>query len=232
MDEAIAQRLVELNAAFYTRFAAPFADSRASPQPGFERLLPYLPPGGAVLDVGCGDGRFARFLHSRKVAVDYTGIDFSLPLLQKTDLALGRYVERDLSRPNCLAGFGQYDAVLCLSTLQHIPGRANRLRLLAEMRDHLRPRGTIALANWQFAESERQLRKVRPWSAAGLEEADLEAGDTLLAWRRGGEGLRYVALLDIETITGMVGELGMRVVEQFRSDGREGNLNLYTILAS
>ena len=43
--------------------AVPFAASRAAAQPGFVRLLPYLPAGRPrLLDVGCGDGRFGRFL--------------------------------------------------------------------------------------------------------------------------------------------------------------------------
>ena len=66
MDEATARRLVALNEAFYTRFAAPFAASRAAPQPGYEPLLAYWPErGGRALDVGCGEGRFGRFLRAQ-----------------------------------------------------------------------------------------------------------------------------------------------------------------------
>jgi len=87
MDEAVARRLVALNEAFYERFAAPFAASRATPPPGFERLLTYLPAAPSrVLDVGCGDGRFGRFLRGRDPAIDpttgYTGVDFSTRILK------------------------------------------------------------------------------------------------------------------------------------------------------
>ena len=89
----------------------------------------------------------------------------------------------------------------------------------------------VALANWQFAASERQRRKIRPWAEAQIDAADLEAGDYLLSWQRGGSGLRYVALLDEGETQRLAGAAGLRVVEQFHSDGREGDLNLYTILA-
>jgi len=231
MEDETARRLVAMNQAFYERFAAPFAASRSEAAPGFARLLSYLPPGGDVLDVGCSDGRLARFLRQNSAQGRYVGVDFSPNLLAGADPALGCFEWRDLSRPNCLTALGQYDLVACLSTLQHIPGHANRARLLGEMRDCLRAGGRVVLANWQFTAHERQRRKVRPWSTIGLADTEVEPGDCLLSWQRGGSGLRYVALLDVPATDLLVAEVGLRVVEQFRSDGREGDLNLYTILA-
>jgi len=231
MNEDVARRLVAVNQAFYDRFAASFAASRSEPAPGFARLLDYISVGAAVLDVGCSDGRLARFLNQHGVLARYTGVDFSAPLLASVEPALGRFERRDLSRPNCLSGLGQYDLVACLSTLQHIPGHAHRVRLVSEMRDCLRTGGYVALANWQFTAHERQRRKVRPWSTIGLEDAEVESGDYLLSWQRGGAGLRYVALLDAPATALLAAAAGLRIVEQYRSDGREGDLNLYTILA-
>lgn len=232
MDEAVARKLVALNAEFYERFAGPFSASRAAPQPGYERLVPYIPAdGAAILDVGCGNGRFGRFVGARGIRADYTGVDFSKQLLSNAEILSGQFLQRDLSLPDCLAGLGDFDLIVSLSTLQHIPGRANRERLLREMADHIRPGGRIILANWQFLGSPRQRRKIRPWSEAGLRETDVEPGDFLLSWRRGGFGLRYVALLDEAAIHDLARFTDFRVAKQFCSDGREGNLNLYTILA-
>jgi 2-polyprenyl-3-methyl-5-hydroxy-6-metoxy-1,4-benzoquinol methylase len=231
MDEALVRRLVALNEAFYARFAAPFAASRAAAQPGFTHLLPYLPAGRPrLLDVGCGDGRFGRFLAKQGVAVEYVGIDFSADLLVAAT-GPGRFVRRDLSRAGSLDDLGRFALIVCLATLQHIPGWANRARMLAEMGACLEPGGHIALANWQFTASERQRRKIRPWAEAQIDAATLEAGDYLLSWHRGGYGLRYVALLDEAETQRLADAAGLRVVAQFYSDGREGNLNLYTLLA-
>ena len=231
MEEAVIRLLVDLNATFYDRFAAPFAASRAAPQPGFERLLAYLrTEPAAVLDVGCSDGRFARFLRNRGRVVDYTGVDFS-PALLYAAAETGRILRRDLSRPDCLSGLGQFDLVVCLSTLQHIPGHTNRARLLADMRNCLKDDGYVALANWQFAGNARQQHKLRPWSAVGLAPSDVEDTDYLLSWQRGGEGLRYAAQLDGAATDRLAVATGLRIVDQYRSDGREGDLNLYTILA-
>ena len=231
MDETLVRRLVALNQAFYARFATPFAASRAGPQPGFAQLLAYVPAGWPrLLDVGCGDGRFGRFLAAQGLEVEYFGVDFSADLLGAAT-GPGRFVRRDLSRPDSLSDLGRFAFIVCLATLQHIPGRDNRARLLAEMAAGLEPGGHIALANWQFIASQRQRRKIRPWAEAQIDTADLEAGDYLLSWQRGGYGLRYVALLDAAETQRLADVAGLRVVAQFHSDGREGDLNLYTILA-
>jgi tRNA (uracil-5-)-methyltransferase TRM9 len=232
MREQVRQQLLALNRAFYGRLALPFARSRSRPQLGWSRLAGYLPePCPAFLDVGCGDGRFGRFLLAQQRIGRYTGVDFSAELLAEARRATaGDFYERDLSDPEALTGLGNYAAIGCLSTLQHLPGRSRRLHLLQEMSRHLLPGGRILLANWQFLNNPRQRRKVVPWEEAGLTPADVELDDFLLSWQREGYGLRYVCLIDAAETAALAGESGLLVVDQFRSDGREGDLNLYTVL--
>lgn len=235
MTAETAERLVALNRDFYRRFDAEFARSRTRPQPGWTRLLPLLPPARplSVLDVGCGDGRFGRYLQGAGIEVAYWGVDFAgSPLDEAAAPDRMTFLRRELSRPDCLIGLGVFDLVACLSTLQHIPGRTNRARLLAEMAARLAPGGLLILANWQFLDSERQRRKVRAWAEVGVDPSRLEAGDYLLAWERGGSGLRYVAHLDERATADLAQAAGLAVAGQFRADGREGDLNLYTFLRS
>lgn len=238
MDDDTVRALLALNRQFYDRLAAPFTQSRHNPQPGFARLLPHLPdPCHSVLDVGCGEGRFARFLAAHGFSGRYLGVDFSEALLASASASMPGGIEtefttRDLATPGALDGFGAFSLIASLAVLQHIPGRANRARLLGEMAAHLEPGGRIFLSTWQFLESERQRRKIVPWSAAGLDKDALEHGDYLLTWRSGGYGLRYVAHLDAAAITSLAADHHLDVIAQFRSDGREGDLNLYTVLAA
>jgi SAM-dependent methyltransferase len=234
MDEHTVQQLVELNRAFYAAFAEPFAETRAEPQPGFARLATYLPTGAIdLLDVGCGDGRFGRFLREAGHTIHYTGVDLTPGLLDRArsgddDVLL----VRDLSRPGSLDCLGQFGCIACLSTLQHIPGHQRRLQLLRDMASHLAPDGVLFLGNWQFLDSPRQHRKLRDWSLAGVDPRDVGSEDHLLSWQRGGEGLRYVAHLDAQLTQRLIDEAGLRLLDSFRSDGREGDLNLYSIVGS
>ena len=65
---------------------------------------------------------------------------------------------------------------------------------------------------------------------ANLSESDVEPGDYLLTWQREGSGFRYVSAIGAEETAYLASAAGMRETIQFRSDGREGYLNLYTVL--
>lgn len=234
MNDATARRLVELNRVFYEAFAEPFAETRAEPQPGFARLAGALPPGPhTVLDVGCGDGRFGRYLREAGCDLSYTGVDLTPGLLAHARSAAGDVLlVRDLSQPGALDGVGLFSCIACLSTLHHIPGHDRRVMLLREMADHLTPGGLLFLGTWQFLDSPRQRRKLRDWSLVDIDPSDVGPEDYLLSWQRGGSGLRYVAHLDAAATRRLVAEAGLRLLDTFRDDGREGDLNLYSILAS
>lgn len=233
MTPEIAQKLIDLNQTFYTEIADSFVDSRRTPQPGFQRLLDFLPDGSAsLLDVGCGEGRFGRFVQSYRPLQRYVGVDFTLDLLAHASANTnGEFLQRDISRPGCLDDVGTFNIVACLATMQHIPGHINRLRLLQEMRQHVGENGRIFLANWQFMDSPRQRRKVRDWSLVGLSPDDVEPHDYLLTWQRDGFGLRYVCQIDVAETAVLAQAANLHLIDQFRSDGREGDLSLYTVLA-
>lgn len=233
MDIDLVRELVALNSTFYRDFAQSFSDSRAKFETGYAHLLGFIPAGKpTVLDVGCGNGRFGRFLQENIVLGQYTGVDFSPFFLGKMGESGHRVLQRDLSLPGCLDDLGSFDLIVCLATMQHIPGGSNRQRLLEEMANHLRPDGRIVVSNWQFLTNPRQQHKILPWESVGIDPSRLESHDFLLSWGRGGSGSRYVAYLDREAMNEAATSAGLRVVNQFRADGREGDLNLYTILAS
>ncbi len=228
----MAQKLLALNREFYAALAQPFAETRQTPQPGFDRLRAALPGVPCdVLDVGCGNGRFGHYLQQHNALTHYAGVDFSSELLAHAALRVpGDYFQRDLSQSGCLDGLVQYDVVVCLAVLQHIPGYENRLRLLREMRDKVGGDGRIFLSTWQFMDSERQRRKLRDWAEIGLAAADVELNDHLLTWQRDGFGLRYVCFVDEAETARLAEAANLHILDQFRSDGQEGNLNLYTVL--
>jgi SAM-dependent methyltransferase len=232
----IQAQLLALNRDFYRQMAAPFARSRARPQPGYQWLLTKLPqPSPSLLDVGCGDGRFGRYLLTHQAIIHYTGVDFSPELVATAQTPggpgfPGLFYQRDLSQPGCLDDLDRFPAIACLATLQHIPGRANRQRLLAEIGQHLEDGGRLFLSNWQFLTHDRQRRKITEWSAIGLSPADVEANDYLLTWQSGGFALRYLSLIDESETAALAQSAGLTILSHFHSDGKEGNLNLYTTL--
>ena len=83
MKKAIIQKLLRINRQFYDSLADSFAETRATPHPGFTLLLDFLPLNlASLLDVGCGNGRFGHFLDQHRPLKRYVGVDFSTELLQ------------------------------------------------------------------------------------------------------------------------------------------------------
>ena len=239
MDKTTVGKLLALNREFYADFAEPFADSRTLSDPALTGILPYIPEGARVLDVGCGNGRLALLLDRERPGVTYLGVDAVLELIevararadQLTAIA-AEFRVVDIARP----GWGgalypaRFDRVVCLAVLHHIPGLDLRVQVLREVAGLLVPDGCLILSTWQFLENERMRRKIVDWSEVDVAEEALEPGDYLLDWKREGRGLRYCHLVDQAELERLAADSGFRVRETFRAGGREGNLSLFAVL--
>ncbi len=229
MKKEIIERLVTINHEFYQRFAEHFSSSRSTPWDGFEFVAANLPqPCEKFLDVGCGDGRLGRYLHEQRRIDAYTGVDFSSSLLDEgRTLGTTSFYERNLLAAHPLEGLGMFDSIACIAALHHIPGHVNRVNLLREMGDHLNANGRLILSTFQFLLSARLRKKVVAWESVEIDSADLEPNDYLVDWKRGGDGVRYIAYLDHATTRALMDEAGFEIVEEFSADGKTNNLNFY-----
>lgn len=244
MQPSTVQSLLALNRRFYAAVAEHFDATRQGWTPGQLSILPYFRSGTkqkpiTVLDVGCGNGRFARLLDEAEIKCNYTGVDGDARLLAlAAEAAAGlahvnaRFYQVDLASPDWSAPLAgeRFDVVLCLATIQHLPGHELRLRLLQDFQrlGHQ----WIILSFWQFLTSERFVAKQIDWSAAGLAPGDVEPGDALLPWKQGVHAVRYVHQVDEDELRQLAAAAGLTLKETFRADGKEGNLNLYAVLTS
>ena len=235
MDSSTAARLISLNQDFYTRFGASFSATRHRIQPGVRRVLDSLEGEESILDLGCGNGEFARELAKREHLGSYLGVDFSLPLLQDAESQPEGFspifMEVDLTR---LSGIseqlsGNWSLITAFAVLHHIPSTELRLDILKTVRELINPDGKFIHSNWQFLNSERLKARIQPWESAAISQSHVDVGDYLLDWRDGGVGLRYVHHFDESELSDLAKSAGFKIADLFYSDGEGGRLSIYQV---
>ena len=236
MDAHVAARLLALNREFYQTFSADFAQTRERLQSGVARIAREVTGDVRLLDLGCGRGQLARHLLAEKAPRLYLGLDLNLHLLHHArggilpEAGHAHFACAELSSGALPLGSAvRFEWVFLFAVLHHLPGLELRRRVCQEAHRLLVPGGRLALSNWQFSRSERLRRRIVPWAEIGLGEQQVDPGDALLDWRRGGRGLRYVHQVEKAERRLLCREAGFREIEDFASDGEGGDLSDYAI---
>ena len=235
MNPTVAEQLVALNRHFYADFGQSFSATRGRIQPGVRRVLSRLNGSERILDLGCGNGQLARTLAELGHRGSYLGLDFSLPLLKdaehQPEVFPVNFIPTDLTALTWASDLhlppATFNLIFAFAALHHIPGHDQRLRILQNARSLLAPDGKLIHSEWQFLNSEKLTARIQPWERVNLSAADVDPGDTLLDWRSGGNGLRYVHHFSVQELLDLASASGFRVVESFLSDGANGRLGLY-----
>jgi tRNA (uracil-5-)-methyltransferase TRM9 len=254
MKLATVKRLADLNREFYEQHAEAFADSRPRLHLGVKRVLAQIPAGVRVLELGCGDGKVARWMEANATPAFYLGLDSSEAMLERArrvtsdgwrgagnppslvthHSSLLTFALADLNSPVWprVLPSDPFDWILAFAVFHHLPGFSTRAQILRTLAERLSPGGTVVMSNWQFLRSERLKQRIVPWSALNLKESEVEPGDYLLSWERSNRrGLRYVHVLDELEMRRMAEAAGLlEVVEIFRSDGVTGDLADYALM--
>jgi SAM-dependent methyltransferase len=242
MRSEIAAKLIELNREFYQTFGRAFSEKRQRLQPGVRRVLDSLSGLESILDLGCGNGEVGRELARRGHRGPYLGLDFSLPLLTEAERQSNgltvNFAQADLTSDNWDASLSTFHSPLptshfslitAFAVLHHIPSESLRVNILNKVHALLAPDGKFILSNWQFLNSDKWRKRLQPWERIGLSSCDVDAGDYLLDWRHGGEGLRYVHCFSEEELAALAFQSGFTIQDTFHADGEGGRLSLYQI---
>ena len=207
-------------------------------QPGVRRILTGLPIEARILDLGCGNGELWRALAESGHQGNYVGLDSSDELLQiavsskppsKRNSAI--FIQADISATDWEAKLPEikFDVILAFAVLHHIPGGPLRSRILRTVHRLLAPGGVYIHSVWQFLNSARLQKRIQPWERIDLRREQVDSGDCLLDWRRGGYGLRYVHHFTDEELALLANMSGFHIESAFLSDGEGGKLGLYQI---
>ncbi len=227
MDDATIESLAALDRRFYDDNAASFMAKRQHPWRGWRRILPLCRPGARVLDVGCGHGRFLRYLDAERPDPErtYLGLDHSEGLLSAARKAhpQQRFERVELTH-SPLANRGVFDLVVAFGVLHHIPSAGLRRSLLSDLAEHVSPGGHLVFTLWMV---DPDGSKQRP-APQGLQ---LGPKDLILGWGPNPQARRYCHDVDADERQTLVEATGLTLQDEFRDDGR-ANRNRYLVLGN
>ncbi|MBT3321820.1 MAG: class I SAM-dependent methyltransferase [Anaerolineae bacterium] len=233
MKIEVIRKIVDINNQFYQTFGKEFSATRGRIQSGVRKILNGIGRDSSILDLGCGNGEFARQLAEAGHTAPYHGVDFSLPLLTAARLVPedfpAQFSALDITEKEWGIINEKHSIITAFAVLHHIPGEETRLEILKNIHQYLADDGQFIFSNWQFLNSERLRKRILNWDLVNISEKEIDEGDYLLDWRRGGFGIRYAHHYSEDELTYLAKMSGFRIIDSFYSDGSTGNLGLYQI---
>lgn len=149
MNEIAAKKLLKKVVEDYNSIADSFDKTRKNQWKEFKILLPYIKTGSNFADIGCGNGRFLKFLNKHK-KVNYIGIDNSNKLLEKAKnenpkakFLLGDMLDIPLDDDT-------QDIVGSIAAFHHIPSMKLRKIAISEFSRILKKNGILLLTVWNL----------------------------------------------------------------------------------
>lgn len=194
MDQRTARILNSMTTAFYRREASSFSDTRQSSWPGWRRCFAAIEgaaEGGSarprvrLLDLACGNLRFEAALgralgHADVRVLALDSCDDLVRLSALGEACGSVHVEyRSFDAIEAaLAGAGlpeqvaagACDAAVSFGFLHHVPGQANRERILRALLGAVRPGGVVIVSFWRFLRDEGLAARARTAHERALEE--------------------------------------------------------------
>ena len=254
ISASTAEQLSRITSEFYAQQAQSFSATRQTPWQGWQKCLDAMPQllvgeKPSVLDVGCGNLRFARFLYDEAgiVPAKYFAVDNCKPLVESGNIDAHvhelSFIELDVIKSlldNTLSSrltVPACDLVVAFGFLHHVPGAQKRIQLLRTLLEKTKPGRFVCISFWQFMNSQKLAAKAQKTTAQGLhalgiDASELEEHDYLIGWQDKADTWRYCHHFSQDELDELLGSLGsdVRVCAQFSADGKDNNLNRYVIL--
>ncbi len=159
-------KINQLNKKFYKLNANSFSKTRQYYWPGWEVFYQLLFQNKKfdsklnILDIGCGNGRLAKFLFEQKKLscknFNYLGIDSSKQLIQTARNATNkncvRFQYRDVLNSK-VSTMQKYDYIFIIALAHHIPTYDLRIKIIVNSIKLLKSNGTLIISFWQFAKN-------------------------------------------------------------------------------
>jgi ubiquinone/menaquinone biosynthesis C-methylase UbiE len=223
MNEATAKKISKQTAQTYDTVATEFSRTRGTFWDELAFLSEYITHDDHVLDIGCGNGRFAPLVAKRHAR--YVGIDYSKGLISEEkrlhpDITFTVSDATDIPFPE-----NHFDIAYAFAVIHHIPSRALRRKFFEEARRVLHPGGLFIFTSWDIFRP-KYFRAILHSAIDAIQgKNELEIGDALLTFGKS-KAVRYVHAFTRRELRMLAEEAGLTVISEAIITRKSGERNI------
>jgi len=181
------QEIISLNKDFYTKHNESFDKSRSFGfWDGFNDILEFVPQDLKILDLGCGNARFLKFLLEKNIEIKYyLGLDNSSEFILKNSQNYEKYQFKELDVISHIDQIDQkYSLVVAFGITHHIPDKEFRKNWFQKVEEKTEKGGFIVISFWNF-DKDKNDKNFKPLKYKTQE------GDYFLGWKEDYTSHRY-----------------------------------------
>lgn len=224
MNPKLVKKLIKYNTDLYEQEAVSWSKTRREiwEQPVID-FVKQIPAGARIADLGCGNGRLLpQIILSQipqignRLRIDYLGIDPSKKFIQLNkkhychcEPQKGVAISFEVGDGLKLNYKNQFDCVICLAVLHHIPSNELREKFLQNVFNSLTNNGIILLSVWN-----RWNKKYRKFLDKPKHLAGLEKNDILVPWENS-KHFRYIHCFTLKTLSALTQKMGFEILKTF-----------------
>ena len=236
MKKDYADYLLKYSQEVHDNIAFEFSKTRHGFWSDLNFLMEYIEPGQKVLDLGCGNGRLLNALKDKKI--DYIGVDNSEKLLLEAQTLYPEYQQRFWKADALNLPFidDEFDTIISIAVLQHIPSKEYRIKFLKECLRTLKKDGKLVLTVWLVKSGSSYYRSVNNIMnhvrvLFGLSK--LDKNDIMIPFRIGSKenlGDRYIHVFSLKELLGLFKQVGFKIEKRgYTLDKNQKKRNIYIV---
>lgn len=205
----------------YDQIADEFDSTRRYPGKEFWLFKDYIKPGSFIIDLGCGNGRFLKFLEEaaknwQTPKFHYLGIDTNEKLLNLARKQFAHFPGESFILGDQTAipiADNTADNIFNIRAFHHIPSWNLRLQAILEMKRVLKPNGILTITVWNLWQKKYWKELFKAIIRAILTFGSYDFNDTFIPW--GKNYKRYYHAFTPTELNKLLSHAGFEVMESY-----------------